>query len=243
MTVEQIVEDLKHTAGCKCYEPLPMDLLQAQEDKLGLRFPTEYRRFLELTNGCEVYYGHYRIFGFDPNRSIDARRWNQNDYWKFAWSGAADDYWCFGETAFGDQYAFAVGELSRAEDVPVYQLHHGSMATGSPWDESFLAFLENEFLRNARSPYSARERRAYEILGPLRLDQHVALVPPLLLLPTGDDGMNSQLQVMPSRAAMVCNGDLCVQWDAGCEQHKQVNRVEPCVDNNDLMRLRIIWAD
>ena len=207
-----------------------------------MQFPEEYREFLQLANGCEAHYGHYRIFGFDPKRSIDAVRWNQSNCWKFAWDGAADDYWCFGETAFGDQYAFSLEELTNRNGPPVYLLGHISMTHTGAWNDSFAMFLEKEFLKSARNPYYDRDQRAYQILGPLDLGDHVIHVPPFLFFPPNDDRLQAELQVMPARAAMIANGDIGVQWDAGCEEHKQVERVDPYMDDQGLMRLRIVWA-
>lgn len=243
MIVGEIVEELKRTQGYKLYEPLPAESLRAYEDRLGLQFPSDYRQFLQLTNGCEVCFGHYRIFGFDSMRSIDAMRWNRNDCWKFAWDGGPDNYWCFGETAFGDQYAFSLDDLRNQKNVPVYRLGHISMAHTGPWNESFALFLDEELRRNAISPYSSRDKHAIQTIGPLDLSDHVMMVPSLLFRPVDDDGADAELQVMPARAAMIGNGDLGVQWDAGCEEQKTVARVDPYVDEQGLMRLRIVWAD
>src|SRR5215471_20631369 len=149
MTVEQIVEELRKTPGCRTYDPLPTEVLRYWEKRLGFQFPDRYRELLSLTNGCEAFYGHFRIFGFDPDRILDAARWNSANCWKFAWNGAPDGYWCFGETAFGDQFAFSCEQLRASQDPPVFKLHHISMSTERCWEESFDSFLENDFLRNA----------------------------------------------------------------------------------------------
>jgi SMI1 / KNR4 family (SUKH-1) len=243
MNIEEIVAELRGLPGCKCHDPLPNNSLLALEAKLGFRFPKEYRTFLRLCNGCESQHGHYRIFGFDTNRSIDVVRWNESDYWKCAWEGRADGYWCFGETAFGDQYAMAHAHLQCKDTVPVYQLHHASMASDAPWNESFSDFMEKEFLRNAKTPYSRRERHAIEVAGALDLANHVVMLPSFLLLPLDDDGSSIELQIMPARAAMICNGDICVQWDAGCDQGRSVERVEPFLDDQRRMRLKIVWSN
>src|SRR3954463_12629271 len=101
MRIAEIVDQLRTTSETKLYDPLPLYLISAYEEQLEVRFPGKYREFLQLTNGCEACNGHYRIFGFGPSRSIDVVRWNQTNCWKFAWNGAADKYWCFGETSFG----------------------------------------------------------------------------------------------------------------------------------------------
>jgi SMI1 / KNR4 family (SUKH-1) len=243
MIIESAVKELKNAAGCRFYHPLPEDVLDTWEVQLGLSFPDTYRKFLATTNGCEAYYGFFRIFGFDPTRSIDAVRWNEADCWKFAWDGRPDGYWCFGETVFGDQYSFSYADLRDRRAAPVYMLHHTSMSTESPWSCCFTDFLEKEFLRNARAPYSRQEARAFQLLGPIDLANHAVMVPPLLFLPVDDDGLHTELQIMPASAAMICNGDLGVQWDAGCHEGRRVERVEPYVDDQQRMRLRILWED
>lgn len=243
MSVENIIGQLKGAVGCNCYEPLPMSMLHEWEDRLGIQFPDSYREFLTLTNGCETNFGHYRLFGFDKSRSIDIVRWNEQDCWKYAWDGEPDKYWCFGETAFGDQYAFLLEELVNRNDAPVYFLGHISMTHTGAWSGSFATFLEKEFLRSTVAPYWARDIHAIQTIGPLDLSIHVMMIPSLLFRSMDDDGADADLQLMPARAAMICNGDLGVQWDAGCEEQKTVERVEPYVDGQGRARMRIIWAD
>lgn len=240
--VERLVTELRKVDGCRFYEPVPAAILDQWEREFGVGFPSEYREFLMLTNGCETYHGHYRIFGFALQRSIDIVKWNSEECWKFAWNGVADGYWCFGETALGDQYAFAIDDLHTTDRPPVLMLDHMSMTHDGPWQDCFASFLERELLRNAKQPYGSEYRRAFDTLGPIDLSIHAVLIPSLLFLPAGDDGRRSAIQAMPARAAMICNGDLAVQWDSAPDGAR-VHNVEPYVDDQDRSRMRIRWAD
>ena len=75
----------------------------------GAPLPLDHARLLSLSNGLDAYGGYFRVFGVGPWSVRDMRRWNAPDGWRRAWGGRADGWWFIGETAWGDQYAYATG--------------------------------------------------------------------------------------------------------------------------------------
>src|SRR5688572_21367932 len=72
--------------------------------ELGLpttTLPTDHEELLSLVGGRLGYSGCFRLFSADR-----AARWNAPACWKFAWPCDLTDFFCFGETAWGDQYAY-----------------------------------------------------------------------------------------------------------------------------------------
>lgn len=204
----------------------------------GLILPPQHVEFLQWSNGLEAYAGYFRLFGIGPSAGVDAIRWNQDDCWKFAWCDRCADYWCFGETAWGDQYAYAVDSI-RSDTAPkVYFLDAVSM-TPEVISTSFAEFLEAEFLRSAREPYDAIIPLARQKFGPLEVGYHLTYVPSLLL--GGTETVNNVTK-MNARAAMIANGDLAIQLDAG-PADAQVKGVQPYEDTEGRMRLRLVWAE
>lgn len=240
MTLLHNIERLRRIPGSHFYDPVVIEGLDKLQESLGICFPDSYRSFLSKTNGCEVFHGYFRIFGLDSKRPIDVATWNEQLTWKFAWNGAASDFWCFGETVFGDQYAFANSDLRPGADAPVYQLHHISMTADRSWADSFSLFVEDDLLVNASKPYLPRFNNAYHSLGPVKLENHLLLVPSLLFLPEGDHGEQSLFQTAPAKAAMIINGDLATQWESAPDG-SVVRELTTFVDAKGLTRTRIMW--
>src|SRR4029079_16687964 len=87
----------------------PADMLSPASllSERGAVLPLDHARLLSLTNGLTVYGGYFRLFGIGPGATRDMRRWNAPTCWRHAWRDRADGWWFFGETAWGDQYAYA----------------------------------------------------------------------------------------------------------------------------------------
>jgi hypothetical protein len=77
----------------------------------GITLPIDHQSALQESNGVEVYGGYARLFGLSSESNIDTIKWNEFDFWKFAWGNRCQDYLCFAETAWGDQYAYHIGRL------------------------------------------------------------------------------------------------------------------------------------
>jgi hypothetical protein len=110
--------------------------------------------------------------------------------------------------------------------------------TPQPFAHSFVEFLENVFVRSAKGPYDAITKLAREKFGPLEAAVHVVYSPSILL--GGTEDINN-VQKMNARSAMICNGDIATQLDAG-PSGKAVKSVQPYEDESQRMRLRLVWA-
>ncbi len=202
----------------------------------GFALPPEHREILRWSNGLETYAGYFRLFGLSASAEVDSLRWNQPEYWKFAWQERCSTYWCFGETAWGDQYAYSIESL-QAGRGEVYVLDALSM-TPEIISASFNAFLETEILRSAREPYDEMIRLARQRFGPIDTGSHLVYIPSLLL---GGTEAIQNVETLNARAAMISNGDLAVQLE-GRPPNGTVSSVQPYQDALGRMRLRIMWA-
>jgi hypothetical protein len=204
----------------------------------GITLAADHIAVLQQSNGIEAYSGYIRFFGLQSAGGIDALAWNEPDCWKFAWGGRCDEFWSFGETAWGDQYAYSFNQLrSGAAEANVYFLDALSM-TPQIVASSFTQFMKKEFLRSAREPYDEMLIQARRKLGPLESGSHLVYVPSVLLGGAEEIG---HVQKMNARAAMICNGDIATQLDAGPAE-AAVKGVESYEDELRRMRLRLVWT-
>lgn len=213
------------------------NIIETVERDAKIAFPKSHRDFLLKSDGAEAFGGYFRIFGAHADPQANMTAWNEEDIWKFAWDGRGSDFWCFAETAWGDQYAYAIGAMTKGADPEVYLLDCLSM-TPQKVSDNFLDFLANEFLRCAKEPYDDMIVAARRWFGDLEPKQHLIYTPSILL---GADEDIDNVTVMDARAAMICNGDIAVQLDEGPEDGS-VKAVEPYEDDLQRMRLRLIWA-
>jgi hypothetical protein len=118
---------------------------------VGIRLPETHVTLLSHGNGVLAYHGYFRLFGVGCDGCIDLTVWNDTETWKFAWPDRLVDYFCFGETAWGDQYAYRTSELVAGIET-VYMLDAFEM-NPDPIASTFDEFLQSEFVRCAREPY------------------------------------------------------------------------------------------
>ena len=161
----------------------------------GVSLPAAHLDALMDSNGAEVYGGYTRLFGIGSGSGIDAVQWNKPEHWKFAWQGRCDGYWCFAETAWGDQYAYNIERL-KAGDERVYYLDAVSMTPDSV-AESFEDFYAAELVRQAREPYDRMILAARRTLGDLDANDHLIYTIPIAL--GGAEDM-ANARVMPARS-------------------------------------------
>ena len=69
-------------------------------------FPVEHAEVLAAANGLTVYHGGFRLFGVRDEPYLDLATWNESETWRFAWGDRITPFVFFGETAWGDQYAY-----------------------------------------------------------------------------------------------------------------------------------------
>jgi len=233
----RLLDGLRQLKDASFHPGIDASLFTKFEGDQGIVFPKEHRTALQESNGLEVYAGYVRLFGLHTTESIDAAIWNQPDCWKFAWERKCSEYWSFGETAWGDQYAYALESLRGGMAYQVYLLDALSM-TPQVVASSFAEFLEKELARSAEDPFDAMMKQARQKLGPLEVSSHLVYVPSVLL--GGPEDIN-HVQKMNARSAMICNGDIATQLDAG-PTDKAVKGVQTYEDEFHRMRLRLAWA-
>lgn len=202
----------------------------------GVKLPTDHQEALLGSNGIEVFGGYFRLFGVGEVSANDMTAWNREDAWKFAWSGRCADYWCFGETAWGDQYAYRISDLGSG-NATVYFLDCLAM-TPTAIASDFTEFLQNEFVRCAQSPYDEMVVEARHTLGNLGIEEHLIYLPSPLL---GGTEEIANVQKMNARSAMICNGDIAIQLDAGPPGGNVIG-VALYEDAEHRARLRLTWA-
>jgi hypothetical protein len=232
-----LLKELDRVVGSRLHSGVDPSQLVKVEQVFDLTLPSDHREALQRSNGAEAYAGYLRLFGVGTTESVDSVVWNQHEFWKFAWGDRCAGYWCFAETAWGDQYAYSLGPLRANGDATVYFLDALSM-TPQVVASSFTEFLEKEFIRSAKAPYDAIMKQAREKFGPLEITTHLVYTPSVLL-----GGMEEikNVQKMNARSAMICNGDIAVQLDAG-PANGTVKAVQAYEDELRRMRLRLVWA-
>jgi hypothetical protein len=235
--ISRLVQELRCLKGVVFHQGTDVSLLTRFQKASGMILPPEHKELLKSSNGIEASDGYIRLFGLYTTEAIDAVQWNKHDFWKFAWDDRCSPYWCFGETAWGDQYAYAVESLREGEAPAVYFMDALSM-TSEVIAPSFAEFLHKEFVRTAKDPYDAMIKLAHKKLGPLEVGTHLVYVPSVLLGGTEDI---ANIQRMNARSAMICNGDIAVQLDAG-PPNGTVKALQPYEDAQQRMRLRLVWA-
>jgi hypothetical protein len=162
--------------------------------------------------------------------------WNQTEMWKFAWGIRCSGFWCFGETAWGDQYAYSLEPVQGVGDEKVYLLEASSM-TPRIWAGSFSEFLEKEFLRSAKMPYDDMTILARQKFGVIETGCHLVYVPSLLLGGTEDI---KNVVKLDAGAAMICNGDVAMGLEAAPEE-KTLKEMQVYEDDLHRGRLRLVW--
>jgi hypothetical protein len=199
--------------------------------------PTEHKVFLRQSNGVEIYGGYFRLFGLTSSRAYDLARWNEPECWKFAWDNKCTNFVCFGETAWGDQYAYGISSLAHEREAAVYFLSAFSM-TAEVIAPSFGTFLNGEFRRCANDPYDEMIKAARRKLGRLDPADHLVYVPSMLL--GGVENIRN-VQRMNARAAMICNGDIAMQVD-GMPPGAVIGSVQLYEDHLGRTRARLVLA-
>jgi hypothetical protein len=185
----------------------PADMLSPASllSERGAALPLDHARLLSLTNGLTVYGGYFRLFGVGPGATRDMRWWNAWTTWRHAWEGRADGWWCFGETAWGDQYAYAISDDPLSVDRTVYRLDVCHLEP-EPIADSFGEFVRGELARNAADPRDETTVTARERIGDVDPNTQIAYLPSLM---AGGEEDVANLVTLPARAAMVAAGRAC----------------------------------
>ena len=169
---------------------------------------------------------------------MDLDFWNERETWKFSWDERVESFFCFGETAWGDQYAYRRRAAHGGFDPEVYFLDGIALQAGvlAP---NFAAFLTDEFLRNATRPYDSQTVEAMNRLGPVAPDQHWVHVPSLAL--GGPESVDNVISLL-AITAMIAAGDIDTSLSAAPES-ASIAGIEPWRDQRGRDRLRVLYLD
>lgn len=230
-----MIKDIVTLKGVKIYSGCDSSIFQELYSSCHIRLPASHEDLLISSNGIETFFGYFRLFGLSTTLTIDALLWNQEDYWKFSWGDKCKEYWCFGETVWGDQYAYLLNDLFNGKEC-VYILDAYSM-NGEKISENFNDFFFSEFLRNAKHPYDQMILTAFKKFGSLYSDQHLVYAPSLLL---GGIEELSKIERMNARSAMICNGDIASQIEQGPPKGRVI-QVSSYIDDKGRSRLQLVW--
>ena len=214
----------------------PMSTLKSLLVESSLELPDDHLTLLSESNGITGFHGYVRLFGLGCESCVDLRQWNDRETWKFAWKN--DDlgsFVCFGETAWGDQYAYRVEEL-RAGGESVYFLDAFEMEP-EVIAKTFEEFVEGELARYSAEPYDKLVVAAYHRFGDLGWSDHITYIPSLLL---GGEERAENIHRLNGRASMIINGDLWSELSSA--PGGEVKGVETFIDEHGRMRTRVVWA-
>jgi len=204
---------------------------------LRFRLPALHRDLLALSDGVTGFGGYFRIFGV-TDVVTDIAVWNDESTWKFAWPQAVGEFLCFGETAWGDQYAYRVEDLESNENPAVYFMESITLSPEKV-AANFGGFVQDEFLRNCEAPYDEMLIAARDKFGELRPSEHITYVPSPLV--TGEESFE-HVTKMPARAAMIAGGDMATQL-SGELQSREISRIESYLDEMGRARLKVVMRD
>jgi len=203
----------------------------------GLEVPEPLRGLLSRANGVGVRDGHYRLLGLEGGDQPTLARWNHPDTWKHAWAGRADQFYCFGMSSLGDQFALRLGAGGQVVDDGVWVLDGLELQATrlAPTVAAFLEQLVGLAAGHGDDDLVELVEGARERLGAVAPDELLVVVPPVQL---GVDGMLDRLQRMPAWMAMTINGD--AYGEAIRYQGAQIVGVEPWTDRQGRPRLRFV---
>lgn len=240
MSIKEIVNTLREMPGTTLYDPVDMRVVREVESRLGVCFPESYLQFLSYTNGCEAFWGHRIIYGFDASRAIDVVRWNEPGYWKFAHANNTRPVWFFAGKHCGDQYFFNLSDTKGKSELEVDLAYYVDIFPKEPnrplW-RSFQDFLERLFLR-CHPEHDDLMIDCINKVGPLELGKLIAFSPHLLLTPEGTIENQLEPVVMPARSVMILNGDIS-SMDA--PEGAEFLGLENYVDERGLTRTQVLW--
>ncbi|NUS27760.1 MAG: DUF1851 domain-containing protein [Streptomyces sp.] len=196
-------------------------------------FPEAHRALLGRFNGFTVHHGAFRLFGIGRRDALDLAAWNAYDTWRFAWDDRIDDFVIFGETAFGDSYAYR--RLPGGGLAPEVHFLEGVLLRPEVIAPSFEAFLADELLRNAKEPYDILVVEAVHRHGPIAPEQHWAYVPSVAL---GGEEDVENITLLPATVAMTFAGDIATAMQGA---DRDATSVEPYTDERGRPRLRVLF--
>ncbi len=212
------------------------DIYEATHSRL-IHLPSSHAEVLSMSDGFSAFGRYFRLFGYTGKNVEGIWIWNSIKHWKFAWKRRVDDFFCFGMTAWGDQYAYELDSSGKILNEGVFLLDAYTMEPELLFD-SFEAFWNREFLRNAIAPYDGLALECRRTMGDLGLKEGVMYEPPIQL---GGIEDASKCTRMVSRSMMIVNGDITTQLDE-LPDSVEIRGIQPYVDESELARIKILHS-
>jgi hypothetical protein len=199
-------------------------------------FPAAHLELLRQLNGMTVGAGAYRLFGVRAETHLDIGRWNAPQTWRFAWDERVEEFLIFGETAWGEQFAYRRVGPGPELGPEVYVLESTQLrpAVIAP---SFEDFLTGSFTLDAQQPRDPYTVAALRRLHRVAADQHWVFAPPLPL--GGPDSVDNVIELR-AVTAMVFAGDLALALESHLDTVP--TSVVPWVDGLGRDRLRVDYG-
>lgn len=199
----------------------------------NIQLPQEHINLLSVTNGLEFYGGYYRLFGTNSAQAITLDSWNSDTLWKDVWRDYASDYYFFGMSAIGDQFAYRLKD-GNIQSHQVYYLDGITMDVIEIYD-SFEAFFEREFVLKAQGGMESIFVSARERFGNLDLSTSCIYSPSLMIV---NDPSVENLMLLPTKDVMTINGDLLVQLS---DSEESITKLEQYLDALGRARVKVIF--
>jgi hypothetical protein len=234
--INQFLDELRALPGVTVAGPGTSREIERVDAFVGAELPAAHRALLLAANGLTTSFGYQRLFGVGDGCQ-DMGPWNAYHTWKFAWPRQLEDYLAIGQTGWGDQLVYRLGDLKVGRSV-VYWLDHFLMELkDEPVADSFESLL-GRLLFEARTPGEAVQEARRQI-GDLGLDQLAVSTPSPFLV-----GLEraTALSRMDARAAMVTGGDLAAQLVDSDNQTRHVDHIDSYMDDRGRSRLRVVWV-
>ncbi|MDB5335765.1 MAG: hypothetical protein JWN70_1384 [Planctomycetaceae bacterium] len=184
----------------------------AAEIQILTALPSSHSAALHQLNGFAFYAGAFRIFGLGSDNLLNLTSWNESSTWRFAWDERVDPYFVFGETAWGDQYAYKSVDGRLGSEV--YFLE-SNLLRPTLIADTFDQFLEEQVMSNAVQPHDTFLSETVERFGAIDLERHWALAPSLII--GGPEDLDNVIE-LPARTAMIFAGDIALglsKWPEG----------------------------
>lgn len=226
--MKSILDELSRSVSTSLFPPATLE----QIEFLPWVLPAQHKELLLLSNGLSVFHGYRRLFAANDGTERNLLSWNIQNLWKFAWNTDLSNYLCFGESGWGDQYAYRLDELLGTVTPKVYRLEYIDMSARI-WNESFDEFINRELLRWTFDPYDPDSIAAYEKLGDLEWNEQAAYAPPVVI--GGAEDVNNAIK-MPAVTNMVYNGDLFHQI-CNVQDERAILGLEPFTDSAGRARM------
>ncbi len=243
MSFETAFETLKQSKSAQ-FDTMAVDLdISVLEKQLGFNLPKEHLIFLSEHGGVNVGDGFFRLYGINPDEKTNLLTWNEPKTWKFSWADAmgkslVSDYFCFGGTAWGDQYAYKLEDLQAGHEAPVYLLENTEMQAQKLAD-NFVDFFTGEFIRRASKAFDGLTIGAVEKFGGrIATKDMLVFIPPVVL---GGERVLDTMEKISATSGMIAYGDLYGQVRE-IPDGSIIEGIQSYQDEKQRERLKIVWS-